>query len=384
MSTGLFDHLPQKLRIFKHRTRTQMIAVEGLALVVHHKQGTLEDLQDALIMDVGIGEVDEYAGLRVAAGIDMEVVSSSGDAAAYILAIVLEVHGIELDIALIAADIADPVDHVLSLLRCRHKGGNRVLSDRHIVEIETELGAFFLQQMEEIIAGYRFHVLAGVAYRSSEQDPVLFQKIHSTHNFCIMTGAAAGIVGIRRAFDRKQEGHVSQTNKLLAEIFIDQRRVGESCEIAVMMLFDQTEQILFADHGLAARHQIKVNAQFFTFRYDFVHVFERQVVFVAVGTGPAADAVHVASRCRIEQDQPRNVAVIFFTVFTDHLGAAKEGFVTKVQKRHLCEIRIDLIDRPVDELHPAVVRIGNVLLNFFNFFRRKSLSKILLGKSDYL
>ena len=42
--------------------------------------------------DVCIGIVDEYAGLNVACGVDVEVVSSACDTTAYILGVVLEVH----------------------------------------------------------------------------------------------------------------------------------------------------------------------------------------------------------------------------------------------------------------------------------------------------
>ena len=67
--------------------------------------------------------------------------------------------------------------------------------------------------------------------------------------------------------------------------------------------------------------------------------------------------MHVAGIRRIEQDQPRNVAVIFLTVGTRSLGAAQERLVAQVQQRHLGKMRIGLRDDAVDIIEPAVVRI---------------------------
>ena len=98
-----------------------MVLVEGLAVVVSHEQRAVQNFQNRLVVDVGVGVVDEHAGLGVTGRVDVEVVATAGDAAAHELAVVLEVHGIEGDVALRGAQIADPFDHVLALLR----GGQR-------------------------------------------------------------------------------------------------------------------------------------------------------------------------------------------------------------------------------------------------------------------
>ena len=89
----LFHHGPQRLGIFQHGARTQHVFIEGLVVVVRHEDGTLEGVQQAGVVDVAVGVVDEYAGFHIALGVDVQIVSSAGDAAAYIFRIVLEIHG---------------------------------------------------------------------------------------------------------------------------------------------------------------------------------------------------------------------------------------------------------------------------------------------------
>lgn len=54
-----------------------MVLVEGLAVVVSHEQRAVQDLQNALVMDVGVGVVDEHAGLCVTGRVDVEVVAAA-------------------------------------------------------------------------------------------------------------------------------------------------------------------------------------------------------------------------------------------------------------------------------------------------------------------
>ena len=44
-------------------------------------------------MDVAVGIVDEYTGLHIALSINVQIIPSAGDAAAYIFRIILEIHG---------------------------------------------------------------------------------------------------------------------------------------------------------------------------------------------------------------------------------------------------------------------------------------------------
>jgi hypothetical protein len=55
--------------------------------------GERSSLQQGLLADVGVGVVDEHAGIHIAVGVDVEIAAAAGDAAAHILRVVLEVHG---------------------------------------------------------------------------------------------------------------------------------------------------------------------------------------------------------------------------------------------------------------------------------------------------
>ena len=149
-----------------------MVPVERLALVISHEKRALQDLQNGFIPDVGIREVDEYARLCVAVGVDVEVVPASGNASADIFAVVLEVHGEERNIAFCASYEADPLDHFLSLFHGGHQGRNGVVADGHVVEVESEAGALVSHKAEEVVAGDGIYILACVADRDSERDPV--------------------------------------------------------------------------------------------------------------------------------------------------------------------------------------------------------------------
>ena len=100
MGTAAANHIAQNLGVLQHRAGTQMVAVEGLALVIFLEQGLLQAFQQALVMDVGAGVMDEYAGLHIAVGVDVSILAATGDTAVNVLAVVLEVQGVEGDIAL--------------------------------------------------------------------------------------------------------------------------------------------------------------------------------------------------------------------------------------------------------------------------------------------
>ena len=100
VGTGVVDHLPQQLGIFQHRTGPQVVFVERLPIVIGHEEGAAEDVEDAAVVDVGVGIVDKDARLCIARRIDMKIVASACDASAHKLAIVLEVHRIKRNIAL--------------------------------------------------------------------------------------------------------------------------------------------------------------------------------------------------------------------------------------------------------------------------------------------
>ena len=127
------------------------------------------------------------------------------------------------------------------------------------------------------------------------------------------------------------------------------------------MLFRQLEHVLLAHQRLAAGQHIQVNAQFLALRDDLVHILKAEVVLVAVLTCPAANAVHIAGRGGVEQDQPRDVALVLDAVLADGLGAAEEGFIPQIQRSGARHMGVGLVQPTVDEFRPLAVGVGQHL-----------------------
>ena len=261
VSTGLVHHLFQQLGVFQHRARTQMVLVEGLTVVVSHEQRAVQNFQNRLVVDIGVGVVDEHAGLSITGRVDVEVVAAAGDAAAHELAVVLEVHGVERDIALGRAQITDAVDHVFTLLRGGHQLRGGLIAHRHIVEVEAKVCTLLAQEAHERIVGDSVDVLAGVADGGAEEDAVLLEQIHGVHHSGIVAFAAAGIVGLRGALDGQHKGDIAQTPHLFTEGLVDEGGVGEAHEDGVVMLLAELNEVVLADQGLAAGDLKAVDAQ---------------------------------------------------------------------------------------------------------------------------
>ena len=362
VSTGLVHHFFQQLGVFQHRAGAQMVLVEGLTVVVSHEQRAAEDLQNAAVVDVSVGIVDKHAGFCVTGRVDVEVIAAAGNAAAHELAVVLEVHGVERDIAGFTAQIADALDHVLALLGRGHQLRSCLVAHGHVVEVEAEVCALIAEETHELIAGNGFDVVAGVADGGAEQDAVLFEQIHRAHNGSIVALPTAGIVGLRGALNGQHEGDVAQTDDFLAERLIDQGGVGVDGKLHIVVLLGQLEDISLAHQRLTAGEHVQINAQLLTLGDDLIHIVKAQVVLVAVLTGPAAHAVHIAGRGGVKQDQPGNVALIFDTILADGLGAAEEGLIAQVQGRGAGHVGVQLVQHTVDELRPLAVGVGQGLL----------------------
>ena len=127
------------------------------------------------------------------------------------------------------------------------------------------------------------------------------------------------------------------------------------------MLFCQLEHVLLAHQRLAAGQHIQVNAQLFALRNDLIHILKAEVILVAVLAGPAAHAVHIAGRGGVEQNQPRDVALVLDAVFANHFSAAEEGFVAQIQRGGTCHMGVGLIQHTIDELRPLAVGVGQDL-----------------------
>ena len=292
----------------------------------------------------------------------MEVIAAAGNAAAHKLAVVLEVHGVERDIAGFTAQVTDTLDHVLALLGRGHQFRRCLVAHGHVVEVEAEVCTLVAEETHELIAGNGFDVVAGVADGGAEQDAVLLEQIHRAHNGSIVALAAAGIVGLRGALNGQHKRNIAQADDFFAERLIDQGGVGIDGKLHIVVLLGQLEDIGLAHQRLTTGEHVQINAQFLALGDDLIHIVKAQVVLVAILTGPAAHAVHIAGRGGVEQDQPGNVALIFDTILADGLGTAEEGLIAQVQGRGAGHVGVQLVQHTVDELRPLAVGVGQGLL----------------------
>lgn len=89
MCAGFFYHLTEHFRILQHGAGTQMVVVKGLTIVICHENGGFQRFQQDHIPDVGVGIVDEHAGIYIAICIDVEIPPTTCNAAAYKFAVIL-------------------------------------------------------------------------------------------------------------------------------------------------------------------------------------------------------------------------------------------------------------------------------------------------------
>lgn len=140
VGAGQLDHTGQAARVIKQRAGAQMILVERLIFMVLHEQRPFVSLQKGLLVDVGIGVVDKGAGLNVAAGIDVQVVTASCDTSLDVLAVIPEIQGKQ---RLGTPESADLMIHVLTLVRGGHELGHCVHAHGHVGKEPAKFTALF-------------------------------------------------------------------------------------------------------------------------------------------------------------------------------------------------------------------------------------------------
>ena len=78
---------------------------------------------------------------------------------------------------------------------------------------------------------------------------------------------------------------------------------------------------------------------------------------MSISTAPASFTMHIAGTCWIKKNQPRDITVVFLSVFTDCFCTSKECFIAKIQSCLLDEFWIGIINHTIDIFHPFVVWI---------------------------
>jgi hypothetical protein len=125
--------------------------------------------------------------------------AAAGDAAAHELAVVLEVHREDGLAALVAADVADAVQHVLALLDGGHEVGVGALAHGHVVEVPGPAAALVDEHLEVLVGGDGLGVGARVGGGGAEEQAVLVHEVEGAHDLLEGAVAAAAVVGCPRS-----------------------------------------------------------------------------------------------------------------------------------------------------------------------------------------
>ena len=181
-------------------------------------------------MDVGAGVMDEYAGLHISGRIDMCVLPPSCNTSVDIFAVILEVNAENLLTTGQATDLANSVDHILSLLCVQHQIHVCTITDRHIMEVPVETDAVADQHVDELVACNSLVVLTRITNGSTIKQSMLLHQIHCMHHLVEYALPTTVICCIPDAFDGNKECHISDLLYLLTELLIDQGSVGEQME----------------------------------------------------------------------------------------------------------------------------------------------------------
>lgn len=161
--SGAVNNFLKIIRVLQHGAGPQHVAVVRLGSTVALEERALADFENALLLDVRVAVVNEDAGLGISGRVNVEVLTSRGDAAVDILAVILEVHGEELNVTVRLTNMTDSLNNLHALFRCRKQVKNCVVTNGHVVEEESETGTLFGQEAEEVVAGDGVEIVLGVA-----------------------------------------------------------------------------------------------------------------------------------------------------------------------------------------------------------------------------
>ncbi len=354
LGAAFVHHVGQTSRVVEHRAGTQHVLIEGLVLVVFHEHRSLQAFQQALVTDVVSGVVDEHARIHIAVGVDMQIATPAGDAAAHVFSVVEEV---EREQHLLIAELANLLVHEFALFGLGDQIDVCTRAHGHVAEEPAELRAPIDHLVEEFGTADDVDVLAGVTGRDAEGELVLAQQAHGHFGLVEGTFAAARVRGFFGAFHGDDGNEVLHTQQFVAKSLVDERSVGEAKEFAVVVLVADGHKVLLAHQRFAAGVDVHVATEFLALADDRIDLIEAQVELVAVFAGPAADAVLVAGAGGIEQDGPRDVALVFLA-HLDLLFPSQKGTVhDEVVEGGLDDLVVDVVPEAADHLVPVVVGV---------------------------
>ena len=314
----------------------------------------------------------------------MEIVPAARDASADIFRVVLEVddeHGLS---GLAVAHFAQPAVHMRALLGRGDKLLNCGRTDGHIVEIPSEANALGDHQIDEFIRGDCVDIRAGVAHGDAEQAALALEQIHRLHDMVVAALAASCVIAVFRALDADGERDISDSLHLFAELLVNEVgvRIGE--ERAVRMKLAELDEVFLPQERLAAGEHIEMGAHCDALVDNAVELIKSEALLVAVFRTPAALALAVARACRVEENDPRNIAVIFFAVCANGLCAVDSRAQSESEHHVHQNIVVDLIYKLERQLTPDVLGVFRALAEAVEVFRGEDVADKSLGSVNKL
>ena len=283
--------------------------------------------------DIRVRIVDEYAWLRVPICIDVKIIPSPRDAAAYKLPVVLEIHGKQAFSGCHVPDLPDPRHHPHPLLHGGKQFHGSLISHRHIMEIQRIAAALFYKQVYEFITGHGLYVPGGIADGGSEDQAVLPEQFHGMHDLSVDAVPPAQVIDRFKALQADGQIQISGTFHFLAERRIHQRSVCIGQKRAVIVLFAEPDQIRLPYQRLSSSKHVEIDPQLLALSDHVVHFLEGKVQPVPVFRSPASGTVQVAGTGRIHQDQPGDIALMDSPHLSDRPCPVKKCFKAQVERR---------------------------------------------------
>lgn len=190
--------------------------------------------------------MDKRTGFHIAIGVNMEIVTASCDAAAYILAVILKINRED---GLGGTVLPHFPVHELTLLRIGQQVGHCFVTHWHVVEEPGELGPTLHQMIDKSLGADGVHIFRGVATGCTKGQFVLFQNSHSLHDCLIGARPPSKIGSVFKPFYADGGNKVFHPKHFLRKRIINQSSIGKSQELAVAVFGTQPEDVLFRTRG---------------------------------------------------------------------------------------------------------------------------------------
>ena len=126
------------------------------------------------------------------------------------------------------------------------------------------------------------------------------------------------------------------------------------------MFSAEFDDIFLSYHRFSTCHHIEVDTEFFTLCYDGIHIIKGKIQLVSVFCCPASCTMQVTCAGRVHQNDPRDVAFMYFSHLVNGLCSIIKGFKSKVHQCCLQNVRMKILNHRCDITVQCIFRItGN-------------------------